>query len=77
MSVSSFCGICSHLFQSTFLSTLNFAILFMFTTVGQPVRSDVMTTVWDAVLPSALETCTEKSYVIPNARAYLGRIRIL
>ena len=64
-------------FKVTFVPTLNFFMVFLDKTVGQPARSDVMTTVWDAVLPSALETCTEKSYVIPIARAYLGRIRIL
>ena len=64
-------------FESTFLFTLNFAMVFMFKTVGQPARSDVITTVWDAVLPSALETCTEKSYVVPRARAYPGRDSML
>ena len=57
-------------FESTFLFTLNFAMVFMF-------KTDVITTVWDAVLPSALETCTEKSYVVPRARAYPGRDSML
>jgi hypothetical protein len=35
------------------MSTLNFAIVFKFSTVGLPARSDVITTVWDAVLSSA------------------------
>jgi hypothetical protein len=50
------------------MSTLNFAIVFKFSTVGLPARSDVITTVWDAVLSSVLETCREKAYVMPRPR---------
>ena len=47
-----------HLFHFvvTFISTLNFAIVFKDTTVGQPANRAVITTVCVADRPSVLET---------------------